>query len=137
MKDVNTTHRTAFAVAVTILIGSLCARATSAQSVHGTAAVMSIGHTVEKIEDEDTAAVRKNDLRELDRLWSDDLTVNNPNNRILGKQEVFGFMKKRSRLQYESYERPREGTVHSKTARRWKDGCNVAASSQIRPAIPC
>jgi hypothetical protein len=97
---------------MTISIGWLPARTTSAQSLgHETAAETSIRHTVEGIEDEDTQAALRNDLRELDALWSDDLTVNNPNNRIVGKREVFGFMKKRSSLQYESYERHREATV--------------------------
>jgi len=97
---------------MTISIGWLWAHTTSAQSVaHEAAAEKSIRHTVEEIEDEDTEAVRTNDLVELDRLWSDDLTVNNPNNRIVGKQEVFGFMKKRTGLQYDSYERHREATV--------------------------
>jgi hypothetical protein len=87
-------------------------RKAAAQSVaHVAAAKTSIRHTVEGVEDQDTQAVLRNDLRELDMLWSDDLTVNNPNNRIVGKREVFDFMKKRSGLQYESYERHREATV--------------------------
>jgi hypothetical protein len=113
MADVVNFHCAAVAaVLTTISIGCLWPHTTSAQSVlHEAADETSIRHTVEKIEDEDTDGVQKNDLHELDRLWSDELTVNNPNNQIVGKQAVFGFMRRRSGLQYDSYERHREAIV--------------------------
>jgi hypothetical protein len=109
-------HRSAIAAGVvvveTILVGWLWSYQTSAQSVvHESTEETSIRHIVEKLDDEELQVAQRNDLVALDQLWSDELTVNAPHNQIVRKQQVFGFIKKQSGLQYESVERHREAMV--------------------------
>jgi hypothetical protein len=70
-----------------------------------------IRQTVEGLEEREFQAVLRNDIPTLDALWSQAFTVNNPVNKIVGKQDVMGFMRHKSGLQYSSVKRQSEGMV--------------------------
>jgi hypothetical protein len=77
----------------------------SASDVANTRAIIS------ELERREFAAVLHNDMATLDALWSEGFMVNNPVNKIVGKQDVMGFMKRKSGLQYSAVQRQSEGMV--------------------------
>jgi ketosteroid isomerase-like protein len=61
--------------------------------------------TVRSLDDQERTAVLNRDLSALERLWSDQLTVNSPSNRVtVGKRDVLALVE-RGLIHYSSFER--------------------------------
>jgi ketosteroid isomerase-like protein len=67
---------------------------------------MSDEETVRKLDDQERAAALKRDVPTLERLWSDQLTVNAPNNAVvMGKRAVMETFVHSGIINFSSFER--------------------------------
>lgn len=92
--------RTVVALSILVLLGVGAWVGTQAQ------ARMSDEETVRQLDDEERAAALKRDVPALERLWSDQFTVNAPNNAVVvGKRAVMETFVRSGVINFSSFER--------------------------------
>ena len=94
------TRRFAVPLATLLFIGSLSSPAAQAQVPH-----QAIEDTIRALEEQERVAVLKEDVPALEKLWSESLTVNNPQNEISPNRAAVLDRVKHGLIRYSQFDR--------------------------------
>jgi hypothetical protein len=92
--------------------------------------------TIRSLEEQERTAVLKEDVAALERLWSDQLIVNNPQSEISADRNVVLDRVKRGLIRYSQFERRIEAIRFSKDIAIVMGSETVVPKSDGAPAVP-